>query len=496
MSWEGILPTVLRVWLLLLAFIGTVSAEQKVYRILPLGDSITEGGKTFANYRYPLWEKLFSAGYLVEFVGSRTSESRAGPLRHEGYGGKNAEFLAGVLAGTLRTNQADVVLIHAGHNHTNTEAPVSGIIAATEAMVRTARSANPGMIILLAQVIPSGKLPKYEYLPELNVELAALAARLHTLGQPVVSVNMADGFDWQTDTIADHVHPNARGAEKMANRWFGALTNVLEPPKRSFQPRLVPFKQVGDESLRLHLFAPPERGDTHLRPAIVFFFGGGWSVGSPIQFYAECAALAARGWVAISAEYRIGSLHHTTPFESVADAKSAVRWLRQHATELRIDPRRIVAAGGSAGGQIAAAAGLVPGLDEPGEDTQVSSQPDALLLYYAVVDNGPDGYGPAVVKGRYQEFSPLHNIRSNPPPALFFLGTTDRLVPVATAEEFQRRMRAMGGRCDLRLFPGAGHPIFNYRQGDSPAREAMLEAAQEFLASLGFQPDPVVKRTP
>lgn len=213
------------------AWAAADAAEQKHYRILPVGDSITEGGKDFSNYRYPLLKKLMAAGYHVEFSGSRTSESPAGPLRHEGHGGRNAEFLAGALAKNFPTNVADIVLIHSGHNHTNTEAPVRGIIQATEAMIRTARSVNPHVIVLVAQVIPSGKLPKYEYIPALNVELAKLPARLTTKQSPVVSVNMADGFDWRTDTIGDHVHPNALGAEKMAAKWFEALTNALAAPK-------------------------------------------------------------------------------------------------------------------------------------------------------------------------------------------------------------------------------------------------------------------------
>jgi lysophospholipase L1-like esterase len=215
------------------AFLGlllpaAVMSEQTVYRILPLGDSITEGGNAFSNYRYPLAKKLAAAGYRVEFVGSRTSASPLGPLRHEGYGGKNAEFLARVMERNFPTNVADIVLIHAGHNYTNTEAPVRRIVAATESMIKTARRVNPKVTVLVAQVIPSGKLPKYEYIPELNVDLGKLATRLHTPAQPVLVVNMADGFDWQTDTIGDHVHPNASGAEKMAVKWFTTLTNVLE----------------------------------------------------------------------------------------------------------------------------------------------------------------------------------------------------------------------------------------------------------------------------
>jgi acetyl esterase/lipase len=479
------LPQVLP--LLLLAFVVTAHAEQRVYRILSLGDSITEGGATFSNYRYPLWEKLFAAGYVVEFVGSRASESRVGPLRHEGYGGKNAEFLAGALETNFPTNVADILLIHAGHNHTNTEVPVPGIVTATESMIRTARQVNPRVIVLVAQVIPSGKLPKYEYIPELNTALGELAGRVNTPESPVLAVNMAEGFDWRTDTIEDRVHPNAGGAEKMARQWFVALTNVMERPPQTYQPRVIPYKQVGGAQLNLHVFMPTNTS-TRARPAIVFFFGGGWSRGTPIQFYPECAHFADLGLVAISAEYRIASVHHTTPFESVADGKSAIRWVRQHAAELGVDPRRVVGAGASAGGQLAAAAGIVQGLDEREEDLSVSSRPDALVLHYAVVDNGPDGYGPKEVKARYLEFSPLHNIGTNTPPALFLLGTQDPLVPVATAELFKTRIEQGGGRCELKLFPGAGHPIYDYRKGPSPARAEALRTADEFLGSLAFLP--------
>lgn len=471
---------------LLASLAVAVASEQKIYRILPVGDSITEGGNTFSNYRYPLWEKLFSAGYLVEFVGSHSSGSRVGPLRHEGYGGKNAEFLAGAVENFFRTNSADIVVVHAGHNHTNTEAPVPGIVAATEKMIRTARAANSKIIVLVAQVIPSGKLPKYEYLPELNVELGKLAARMNSPESPVIAVNMADGFDWRTDTVADCVHPNARGADKMAAKWFAALTNLMAAPVQSFHPRLVTYKKARGADLALHIFSPASPVLGKPRPAIVFFFGGGWTTGTPVQFYQECAHFAARGFVAISADYRIASVNHTTPFESVADGKSAVRWVRQHAAELGVDPQRIVAAGASSGGQVAAAAGIVPGLDEPGEDLSVSSKPDALLLWYAVVDNGPDGYGPPEMKARYREISPLHHITSNAPPALFFLGTRDALIPVATAELFKSRMEQGGGRCDLKLFSGAGHPVYEWRKGASPLRDETLKAADDFLAGLGF----------
>jgi lysophospholipase L1-like esterase len=200
-------------------------------RIMAVGDSITAGADFFTSYRIPLAQKLAAAGYVVEFVGTHTNDSPIGPLAHEGYGGKNTEYLASVVPAHFAAHPADIVLLHSGHNHSVEEDPVPGIVAATERLIAAFRAANPEVTVLLAQVIPAGKLPKYAYLPELNRALAALAARLHTPAQPVVLVDHAEGFDWTTDTVADKVHPNAAGAEKMAATWFAALKPVLPPPR-------------------------------------------------------------------------------------------------------------------------------------------------------------------------------------------------------------------------------------------------------------------------
>lgn len=90
------------------------------------------------------------------------------------------------------------------------------------------RKINPNVTILLAQVIPAGKLPKYSYIPELNKQLASLTLRLVKEGKKIVLVNHADGFDWRKDTIADKVHPNAAGAKKMAAKWMHFLLPLLK----------------------------------------------------------------------------------------------------------------------------------------------------------------------------------------------------------------------------------------------------------------------------
>lgn len=202
--------------------------------LMPLGDSITEGGGGFSVYRYPLLAKLRAAGYQVESVGSRRTQSQPksplGELSHEGYSGQTVEFLDKKIDELYRANPADIILLHAGHNHFAEQRPVPPILAATRSLIAKVRAINPRVTVLLAQVIPSGKLPKYEYIPELNENLAKLAAELDQPEQRVVLVNQAEGFDWNTDTIGDHVHPNAQGAEKMAAKWFAALVPLLPPP--------------------------------------------------------------------------------------------------------------------------------------------------------------------------------------------------------------------------------------------------------------------------
>ncbi len=201
-------------------------------RVMVVGDSITEGADFFSSYRPLLAEKLRTAGYRVEFVGTRTSQSPAGPLAHEGYGGKNTEDLAQIVPAHFRAHPADIVLLHSGHNHSVGEKPIPGILAATEQLIAAFRAVNPRVTVLLAQVIPAGKLPKYAYLPDLDRALAGLAARLDSPSQRVILVDQATHFDWRTDTVADRVHPNAAGAEKIAQTWFSALKPLLSPPRR------------------------------------------------------------------------------------------------------------------------------------------------------------------------------------------------------------------------------------------------------------------------
>lgn len=205
-------------------------------KIMPVGDSITEGGTTFSVYRAPLATQLNAAGYRFEYVGSKTP---VGDTPHEGYGGFNATAVAQQMVAHVGTYNPDIVLIHSGHNfdlNTESESSIIGKIeTATRSMITAARAANPKVSILLAQVITSTKrsdnnpnVVKYGYIPALNIRLAQVAAELNTTAQPVIIVNQAEGWNTPTDAINDLVHPSAAGAEKMATKWFASLQSLLE----------------------------------------------------------------------------------------------------------------------------------------------------------------------------------------------------------------------------------------------------------------------------
>jgi acetyl esterase/lipase len=233
------------------------------------------------------------------------------------------------------------------------------------------------------------------------------------------------------------------------------------------------YKETPQGELRLHVFTPSQAPEKS--PAIVFFFGGGWRAGTIKQFVPHSQHLASRGMVAIVADYRVSGRHKTTPAEAIADAKSALRWVREHADELGVDPTRVVAAGGSAGGHLAAATALVPGFED---ETHGDAQPNALLLFNPVV----------LVPERFSELSakisPLTYVRKGVPPALIFHGAADTTVPISTVHEFCKQMTAVGNKCKVESTPDATHGFFNR----SPHLEQTMERMDRFLTELGYLP--------
>ncbi|WPJ96302.1 alpha/beta hydrolase [Coraliomargarita algicola] len=246
------------------------------------------------------------------------------------------------------------------------------------------------------------------------------------------------------------------------------------------------YKEIDGVPLKLHLFEPADLKPTDQRPAIVFFFGGGWSGGTPKQFYQQARDMAELGLVAFSAEYRVRSRNKTTPFECVNDGKSAIRWVRAHAGELGIAPDRIVASGGSAGGHVAGATGVLSGYEEEGEDLAISSQPNLMILFNPVLDTTEAGFGAERFKPEQQtDLSLCHQVHPDIVPTIVFHGTADTTVPLENAERFTRLMQEAGNECVLVPAEGKGHGFFNgsffRRRSDDVDYRLIFDRSVDFL---------------
>lgn len=239
--------------------------------------------------------------------------------------------------------------------------------------------------------------------------------------------------------------------------FLSALTSLGQ---QSYNPdEKVVYKKTDQGELALHIYYPEERAGETERAVVVSFFGGGWSGGSPKQFYQQSSYFASLGMVAISAEYRVSNKHKTTPFVAVEDAKSVINWVRTHAKELKIDPNKIVASGGSAGGHLAACTAVIDGLDV--ETNGVSSRPNLMILFNPVLDTTEKGYGSGKVKGRTTEISPCHHVKTGIVPTLILHGTADTTVPFENAQRFERLMKEAGNECNLIPAFGQNHGFFN-----------------------------------
>jgi len=268
-----------------------------------------------------------------------------------------------------------------------------------------------------------------------------------------------------------------------------ATSAIAETSKHDFDGAATAevYKQASGDDLWIYRFDPEGHDPQNdKRPAVVFFFGGGWNGGTVTQFEQHSKYLASRGMVAFVADYRVKSRQKTDPNACVADGKSAIRWVRKNADRLGIDPDRIAAGGGSAGGHVAATTGICDGLDEATEaDSDVSSKANALLLFNPVYDNGPDGYGHDRVKRWFPDISPAHNISKDDPPTTVFLGSEDPLIPVSTAKKFDANLKQVGVQSELHVYEGQPHGFFNENKNQEAFLDTVLKM-DAFLVSLGW----------
>ncbi len=249
------------------------------------------------------------------------------------------------------------------------------------------------------------------------------------------------------------------------------------------------YKTVDGTSLHAYVYAESARSARQPRPVALFFFSGSWDGGLISQFAPHALHLAQRGAVGILFDYRVSSRHQTTPLEAMADARSAVRWVRANAEVLSIDPSKVIGIGGSGGAHIICAAAMLNGFDDQADDLSISCKPDALILFSPILDTTRKGMALEKFpdKKTAKQASPLHHVRGKLPPMLLFHGTNDRVAPHATSKAFVRKMRWRWKKekCRLSTFDREGHGFFNFNV-DARLYELTLTEMDHFLVECGF----------
>ena len=260
------------------------------------------------------------------------------------------------------------------------------------------------------------------------------------------------------------------------------------------------YKTIDKTKLNLWVFNPSKRYNSSEKAAIIFFFGGGFRMGSPKQFEEHSKYLSARGMVSIVVDYRVSSRNKTKPIKCLNDAKSAVRWVRKYSKSLGIDPNRIIASGGSAGGALAALTGTVKMFDEKNEDLNISSKPNAMVLFNPGLIMSPvEEYPPSVISERIKKgrtklnlgvepklFSPYNYIDDQTPPTIIFHGKNDTTIDPKTVVLFNQKMKKFGNDSELYLYKGKTHGFFNYGlELNGPFVDTMRKV-DDFLVNLGY----------
>ena len=255
------------------------------------------------------------------------------------------------------------------------------------------------------------------------------------------------------------------------------------------------YKTVDTFKLKADIFYTNKTFEKQNNTAIVFFHGGGWAYGTPGEFFSTCERYARMGTVTLSVDYRLSIKNGVTPsktispIESVMDARSAIRWVRENAVKLHIDKNKVVAAGQSAGGHLALCTAMIDDYNEKSDDLNISCHPNAVLLFSACV-NAVEGWCDRLLAERRNKIwsiSPAHNVRKGLPPMIEFHGTDDEQVPKWTVQYFQADMKKEGNYFDLHMFEGRKH----YLGGDYPKYshyydDEILNITDDFLRKYNF----------
>ena len=237
------------------------------------------------------------------------------------------------------------------------------------------------------------------------------------------------------------------------------------------------IKTIQNEEVKIFCLKPSDFKPGEKRTAVVWIHGGGWTGGSTESFFPHARYFAFRGAVGFCIQYRLVKANGNTVADCLADCKSAIRYIREHAAELGVDPDKIVVMGDSAGGHLASCLGTVDGFDDPTDNLKISAKPNAMVLYNPLSDFTQSNFIKIIIGGAAldkkptpesliptteqtelaKKLSPLYNVHKNQPPTLILHGTDDTVILPEQSVQFTDAMKKAGNKCELIMLPNTTH---------------------------------------
>jgi acetyl esterase/lipase len=253
------------------------------------------------------------------------------------------------------------------------------------------------------------------------------------------------------------------------------------------------YVQRDSGPLKADIYVP--KGDGPF-PGMLVVHGGAWSMGTREQLAGAALFLAEHGYTAVAIDYRLAP-QDKWPAQ-IYDCAAAVRWMREHALQYKIDPKKIGAFGYSAGGHLVAMLGVLGEgeMREPGLPADAASARVQVVLAggapcdFRLMPSDSDrlafwlGGTPGEKPDAYRDASPASYVTADDPPMFFFHGDSDELVQIRSPQKLVERLKELGIEADFYTVKGAGHIPAAL---DQTAREKALAFADHVLKGTPYE---------
>jgi len=340
------------------------------------------------------------------------------------------------------------------------------------------------------QLVYELKKPAY-----IGIDNRALHAILNVI--PRFVTNAKCRAFWQYDYLYNHINTNGiKNIEKIYSHfittcpdtaYISRIKGLYTTDHKGRQGHIIrTYKTAGPYKLDMHIFLPDSGIKGKKKQVMVYFHAGNWQSGKPDQFFGACKADARKGWVACAVEYRLHDRQGSLPFEAVKDARSAIRWLRQHAVEFNIDTSKIVASGYAAGGHLALTCAMANKYNEQTDNLHYSPAPNLIMVTSGIYDltdiNTAWIRKDLKNKDEVKDITPNYLVKAGMPHILIIHGTADGYASYTSAKFFESQMVKVKNQLSFHSFKGAGHFLWLEPKYSTNAEQDQ----QAFLKKNGY----------